>query len=723
MILKNVASQLVPLGVLLTAAGAEITSSASVYVKVDSGSASAGSGTLAYTANSGWWYAPTQAETNGNALMFFLTATNAVPRSVGVLTSVGKVDVDVSSRQPTIWSSPSATVNLSGTTVKTLSDAVTLPAIPNNWITAAGIQTAAFEGAKFSAGAIVAIQSGLSTLTQSGVRAAVGLASANLDSQIAGLSTLTAAGVRTAIGMGSANLDSQLSSLSTAIGNLNNLSALCNLHGPPVLEIPDADEVEYPFSLIVRDQEGLLVDLDDPPTLTAANAAGDDRSANLSVVANPATGRYTFTYTVADDAAREAIRITASGAVTSSARYAEAIVSVVDYDLLTQIAAIRAKTDALPADPASQAAVESAVTSATSPLASQESVDAIPTAEENADAVRDELTTELGYLDAAVSTRMASESYTAPDNATLGKLDTMLEPDGETGNSKFTVPSLVGAPTGGGGDAPTAEENADAVRAELETELLAILGAESAASSAAVSAGTAATNTTTILARLGSWTGTGINTILGAFRAIFNKASGLTPSDMTSGVSGAASNTNVSLQAIRDRGDAFWTGGGGGGGSGASASEIWSHPDRTLTQTPQEAHDALKGGRITVTTHATLSVTIPGLGDLDARENLWFTAKASAVEGDDAALVQIEETAGLLRLEGAAAGTSGDGSLIVSEDESAAVTVRLEVGATSLLQLRTGGVWDLKWRNESGQVRQLRSGRFDVISAVTHAIN
>lgn len=43
----------------------------------------------------------------------------------------------------------------------------------------------------------------------------------------------------------------------------------------------------------------------------------------------------------------------------------------------------------------------------------------VPTAADNATAVRSELTTELGRIDVATSTRLASASYTAPDNASV----------------------------------------------------------------------------------------------------------------------------------------------------------------------------------------------------------------------------------------------------------------------------------------------------------------
>ena len=73
------------------------------------------------------------------------------------------------------------------------------------------------------------------------------------------------------------------------------------------------------------------------------------------------------------------------------------------------------------------------------------------------------------------------------------------------------------------------------------------------------SAATAA-NQTTILNRLGAFTGSGVNTILGFFQAAL-RSDGTDPSDL-GGTYAAASD---SLQAVRDRGDTAWITGGGGG--------------------------------------------------------------------------------------------------------------------------------------------------------------
>jgi hypothetical protein len=65
-----------------------------------------------------------------------------------------------------------------------------------------------------------------------------------------------------------------------------------------------------------------------------------------------------------------------------------------------------------------------------------------------------------------------------------------------------------------------------------------------------------AANQTTILARLGAWAGSGRNTILGAFQALFRKDSDATvPSDVNADLgsgAGAANNTTDSLESLRD---------------------------------------------------------------------------------------------------------------------------------------------------------------------------
>jgi hypothetical protein len=146
----------------------------------------------------------------------------------------------------------------------------------------------------------------------------------------------------------------QIAAALTAIGNLNNLSALANLYGSPVLEIPDAGTALMPFNLVVRDGEGHLVDVDaNAVTLTVANAAGVDRSANLSAVTRVSQGVYTFNYGVASNAAKEGLRLAATATVGGSARRADIGLSIEDLDSVTAIGQILALAGRLPVDPAS----------------------------------------------------------------------------------------------------------------------------------------------------------------------------------------------------------------------------------------------------------------------------------------------------------------------------------------------------------------------------------
>ena len=89
-----------------------------------------------------------------------------------------------------------------------------------------------------------------------------------------------------------------------------------------------------------------------------------------------------------------------------------------------------------------------------------------------------------------------------------------------------------------------------------------------------------------VLARIGAFTGTGVNTILGFLRALLRKDGGITtPSD----VGGTYSHTTDSLEAIRDRGDAAWTTGAGGGGGGG---------DPWATDLPAGSYTANQAGGI-----------------------------------------------------------------------------------------------------------------------------
>jgi len=74
----------------------------------------------------------------------------------------------------------------------------------------------------------------------------------------------------------------------------------------------------------------------------------------------------------------------------------------------------------------------------------------------------------------------------------------------------------------------------------------------------------------------------------------------------------------------------------------------------------------------------TWSILFYRLGDISGRDKLWFTLKDDKGDADTAALVEIEESAGLEIINGAAADTPANGSITVTNAALGDVTVALE---------------------------------------------
>jgi len=158
--------------VILIADGTVQTSGCSVRVDLDGGGWGAGGGPLAYDATSGVvTYAPIQAETNGDVLMIAVYKASCIGCSVTVLMdhiALPQAAPDAAGGLPI---SDAGGLDLDAI----LADTNELQTNQGNWLTATGF------------------------LTQANIRTAVGLASANLDTQLGTLSTHDAAAVKTAI--------------------------------------------------------------------------------------------------------------------------------------------------------------------------------------------------------------------------------------------------------------------------------------------------------------------------------------------------------------------------------------------------------------------------------------------------------------------------------------------------------------------------------------------
>ena len=348
-----------------TSDGVVQTTGVSVKVSKDGLAWASGAGSLSIEEGE-WSYLPTQTETDCQSLRIVLFKTDCYPRSITMVftasASFGHAGTDQSKIMNT-----NATVVLSETTIKDVSTktgyslsssgvAAIWSALVSSFTTLGSVGKLLADNLNAAVGSIPT-----SPLLANDAR----LANLNAPINLIPTNPLLANDTRLL------NLDLPISTVYTAIGNLNNLSALANIYGSPSLEIPDTGSTLYALSIVIRDNEGKLVDLDALPTITASNAAGTSRSANLSSVTSPSTGRYVFTYSVSSTHLSENLRILGSGTVSGEARSVEWIGSVVNYDTLTALLSVQTTVNSintrLPSLPAA--------------------VSDIPTANQNRDAV------------------------------------------------------------------------------------------------------------------------------------------------------------------------------------------------------------------------------------------------------------------------------------------------------------------------------------------------
>jgi hypothetical protein len=142
------------------------------------------------------------------------------------------------------------------------------------------------------------------------------------------------------------------------------------------------------------------------------------------------------------------------------------------------------------------------------------------------------------------------------------------------------------------------------------------------------------------------------------------------------------------------------------------AAAVWSYGTRTLTElltgplivAPATINDE---GELTLLRGDTAMFAITGLGSLAGRSKLWFTLKDDLGDADTAALAQIEETAGLVYLNGAA-GISAQGSLTVTDEDAGNVAIMIAAAATAQLANSFNNHYDIQIL--AGTVRTLTVG-------------
>lgn len=153
--------------------------------------------------------------------------------------------------------------------------------------------------------------------------------------------------------------------------------------------------------------------------------------------------------------------------------------------------------------------------------------------------------------------------------------------------------------------------------------------------------------------------------------------------------------------------------------AGLTAADVWAYATRTLTMTAAQIAAVLTGNTLTLQRGDTFTASLTGLGSLVGRSKLWFTVKHRYDDADTAAILQIEETGGLLRLLGAA-GTAIQGTLVVTDAATGALTLTLIPAASSLLIPGKHYLYDVQMLTGT-VLRTLTAGTFVVSSDVTRA--
>lgn len=115
----------------------------------------------------------------------------------------------------------------------------------------------------------------------------------------------------------------------------------------------------------------------------------------------------------------------------------------------------------------------------------------------------------------------------------------------------------------------------------------------------------------------------------------------------------------------------------------------------------------------------TWSIPITSLGTLVGRSKLWFTVKSALDNTDAQALAQVEESAGLVYLNGAA-GTSNQGTITVSDATAGNITVTVAAAATAQLAPADIWAWDVQ-RLVGSTITTLASGKFVILADVSRA--
>jgi hypothetical protein len=186
-------------------------------------------------------------------------------------------------------------------------------------------------------------------------------------------------------------------------------------------------------------------------------------------------------------------------------------------------------------------------------------------------------------------------------------------------------------------------------------------------------------------------------------------------------IEGISAGSGASVADILNALLASYTVSGSVGESLGRLDNIQAKTDLITTGTTITIASPVSGSTITAQRGDTLSAALENIGALTNHSKLYFTVKWDAADADTAALIQIEHTAGLLYINGAAAVTAANGTLTVDDEATGDITIGLAAVEAAKLPLGSYS-YDVQIVRSAGTVSTLTSGNFTVSADVTRAV-
>lgn len=150
--------------------------------------------------------------------------------------------------------------------------------------------------------------------------------------------------------------------------------------------------------------------------------------------------------------------------------------------------------------------------------------------------------------------------------------------------------------------------------------------------------------------------------------------------------------------------------------------DVWSYASRTLTQSAAAVAAAVAGDSITILRGDTASIALTDIGALTNYSKIYFTVKNNEADADDISVIMIEKTDGLKYIDGAAAVTAANGSLVIDDEPTGDITITL--AAVEAAKLSGGAYhWDVQILRTIGvPISTLVEGTFIISEDVTRTV-